>query len=172
MIYTPPTYVIQFNKFDDYTDIMRFCRSNNIQYYVYEFKWLDHVLKYGIQHKCGGNGNDYGERVYTQAGHMPGWEKPNLKRSRATKQDIDEMIEKIQMTFKRTFHKDDVVLTLMDYTGAPFELDKPQYELQRIEDNLVESHELKTGYRPLGNKTKKVGRKIPIISSSKLFSWT
>jgi hypothetical protein len=171
MNYIPPTYTIPFSIIDDYTEIMRFCRKNNVELYTYEFKWLDHVLKYGIQYKFGGSGNDYGERVYTQAGHMPGWSKPNLKRSPSTKEDIQQMIAKIELTFNRSFHKDDVVLTIMDYTNAPFELDKPYYELQRIENELVEAHELKTGYRPIGNKNKIVKRKIPLMSSSKLWDW-
>jgi len=171
MNYTPPVYTIPLKQIDDYTELMRFCRKKNIQFYVYEFVWLQHTLKYGIQHKCGGSGNDYGERVYTQAGHMPGWSKSNLKRSPSTKEDIQEIINKVQLTFNCIFHKDDVVLKIMDYTNAPFELDTPRAELQRIEDDLSDAHEDTFGYRPIGNKTKSVGKKIPLLMTTNLFDW-
>jgi hypothetical protein len=169
--YIPATYTIDFKIIDDYTDIMRFCRLQDIQIYVYCFTWKGHVLKYGIQHKFG-NGNDYGERVYTQAGHMPGWEKPNLKRAQSTKEAIDEIVKKIETTFNVIFNKNDVVLTIMDYTLAPFEIDNPRAELQRIEDELVESHVTSNGYRPIGNKIQTIAiKKTPLLRSTGLFNW-
>jgi hypothetical protein len=170
--YIPAVYTIDFKTINDYTDIMRFCRLRDIQFYVYCFTWKGHVLKYGIQHKFGNGGNDYGERTYTQAGHMPGWSKPNLARAPSTKADIDEMINKIETTFNVTFDKNDVVLTIMDYTLAPFEIDNPRAELQRIEDTLVESHVTTYGYRPIGNKIQTVStKKTPLLRSTGLFDW-
>jgi hypothetical protein len=169
--YIPATYTLDFKKFDDYTDIMRFCRLRDIQIYVYCFKWNNHVLKYGIQHKFGGGGNDYGERVYTQAGHMPGWTKLNLKRCPSTKEAVDEIINKIETTFSVIFNKNDVELTIMDYTLAPFELDTPRSELERIENELVESHTTTHKYRPIGNKVQLITKKTPLLMSTGLFEW-
>lgn len=171
MNYIPPTYTIPLNRYDDYTEIIRFCRKNDIKIYVYKIEWKDIVIKFGLQHKHGADGNDYGERVYTQVGHMPGWTKPNLKRSPSTKEDVDTIIQKIETIYNCRFNKDDVVLTIMDYTNAPFELDKPYYELQRIEDELVDDHYENYGYRPMGNKTKTVGKKIPLLKSTGLFEF-
>jgi len=170
--YIPATYTLDFKNINDYTDIMRFCRSQDIQIYVYCFTWKGYILKYGIQHKFGHGGNDYGERAYTQAGHMPGWEKPNLKRGPSTKADIDEIINKIETTFNVVFDKNDVVLTMMDYTLAPFEIDNPRAELQRIEDELVESHVKNHGHRPIGNKIQTIAiKKTPLMRSTGLFDW-
>jgi hypothetical protein len=169
--YIPATYSLDFKHFDDYTDIMRFCRMRDIQIYVYCFTWKGHVLKYGIQHKFGGGGNDYGERVYTQAGHMPGWSKPNLKRAQSTKDAVDKIINKIQNTFNVIFDKNDVELTIMDYTLAPFELDKHQGELQRIEDELIEAHVTVHGYKPIGNNMQLFAKKTPLLMSTGLFEW-
>ena len=170
--YIPATYTMDFKNIDDYTDIMRFCRLQDVQIYVYCFTWKGHVLKYGIQHKFGNGGNDYGERVYTQAGHMPGWSKPNLKRAPSTKADIDDLIFKIETTFNVIFDKNDIVLTIMDYTLAPFEIDNPRAELQRIEDDLVDSHVINHGHRPMGNKIQTVAiKKTPLMRSTGLFDW-
>jgi hypothetical protein len=170
--YIPATYTMDFKNIDDYTDIMRFCRLQDVQIYVYCFTWKGHVLKYGIQHKFGNGGNDYGERAYTQAGHMPGWSKPNLKRAPSTKADIDDLIFKIETTFNVIFDKNDVVLTIMDYTLAPFEIDNPRAELQRIEDDLVDSHVINHGHRPMGNKIQTVAiKKTPLMRSTGLFDW-
>jgi hypothetical protein len=172
MNFIPPTYTIPLKNFDDYTEIMRFCRSHNIKFMIYEFTWKGIVWKYGIQHKHGGSGNDYGERVYTQIGHIPGWSKPNLKRCPSTKKDIDEVIKKIETTYQCKVSKDDITVIISDYTNAPFELDKPRAELQRIEDRLVEKHEKNYGYRPIGNKTTAVNKKIPLLKTTGLFEVT
>jgi len=171
MNYIPPTYTIPLKGLVDYTDIMRFCRKNDIQIYVYEFSWKTHIVKYGIQHRYGGNGNDYGERLYTQIGHMPGWEKQNLKRSQETKKNIDELINKIESTFNCKFCKDDITVKIMDYTNAPFELDNPRAELQRIEDGLSDLHNSIYGHRPMGNKTIPTNKKIPLLRSTNLWDW-
>jgi hypothetical protein len=138
---------------------------------IYEFTWKGIVWKYGIQHKQGGTGNDYGERIYTQIGHIPGWTKPNLKRCPSTKKDIDDVIKKIETTYQCKVTKDDIVVKIMDYTNAPFELDQPRAELQRIEDQLVEYHETTRGYRPIGNKTQPVNKKIPLLKTTGLFEF-
>jgi hypothetical protein len=169
--YIPPTYTISLKLINDYTSIMRFCRKQKIKFYVYEIAWKGQTVKYGIQHKHGGNGNDYGERIYTQIGHMPGWTKPNLKRCPSTKKDMDEIIKNIESTFKCKFDKDDIVVTIRDYTNAPFELDTSRRELQRIEDDLSDAHQQKYGYRPFGNKTKPTGKKIPLLKSTGLFEF-
>jgi hypothetical protein len=167
--YIPPTYTIPLKNWDDYTEVMRFCRTMNIKFMIYCFTWKGIVWKYGIQHKQGGTGNDFGERIYTQIGHIPGWTKPNLKRCPATKRDIDEVINKIQTTYRCEVVKDDIVVEIMDYTNAPFEIDNPRGELQRIEDAMVEAHLKTHGYSPIGNKTKPVKKKTPLWRTTGLF---
>lgn len=168
--YIPATYTLDFKNFNDFTDIMRFCRKNKIEIYVYYFMWKNYVLKYGIQHRFGGTGNDYGERVYTQSGHMPGWSKLGLKRCPTTKAEIDKIIDKVEKTFNVKFDKNDVQLTIMDYTKAPFEIAwDPRAELQRVEDDFIINHQNIHGHAPIGNTAIISNKKTPLLITTGLF---
>jgi hypothetical protein len=150
MKFVPPTYCIELKNVDDYTDIKRFCRRHDIRIMVYTIMWQDQVLKFGIQFEW--STRTYGDRVYTQIGWMPGWEKPCLQRQPSTGQAVQMMIDKIQKTYNTVFHKNQVSVIIEDYTDYEFKNPFNKYaEMQNFEElkklEFFKAH----GYYPIGN---------------------
>jgi hypothetical protein len=148
-------HFLDFKLIDDYTDIMRYCRQEGIRYMVYYIFWKSYLLKVGIQHKQG-NGTNFGERPYTQAGWMPGWSKPCLMRGRKTGEATQKMIALAEAKYGGTFHKDDVVVVLEDWTHYQFlagtDDDANRYpEMQNAEEYAKADFHAKFGYYPVGN---------------------
>jgi hypothetical protein len=94
----------------------------------------------------------YGDRLYTQIGWMPGWNKPCLQRQPSTGEFVKLMIEKVELTYNTTFHKNDVSLVIEDYTNYPFNNPTNIYaEMQNFEEAAKESYFNTHGHYPIGN---------------------
>ena len=67
-----PTITINLADIWDYTEIPHIMRNHMIAEYDYAFRRGDMILKYGLS---ADNSKIYGERIYRQAGNLPGWKK-------------------------------------------------------------------------------------------------
>jgi hypothetical protein len=148
-------HCLDFNHIKDYTDVMRYCRDNGIRYMIYYIFWKRHLIKVGIQHKQG-TGTDCGERLYTQAGWMPGWSKPCLMRGRKTGLATQKMIALAEQKYGGTFHKNDVVIVLEDWTHYQFkagtkDTDNRYPEMQNAEEYAKDDFYNCFEYYPVGN---------------------
>jgi hypothetical protein len=167
-------HFLDFKLIDDYTEIMRYCRKNEIRYMVYHIFWKGRLLKVGIQHKQG-SGTDCGERLYTQAGWMPGWSKACLMRGRKTGLATQTMIALAEAKYGEVFHKDDVVVILEDWTEFPFHVGNTdganRYpEMQNAEEYAKADFYNKFGYYPVGNpKQEPIRRVVPQTLFESLF---
>ena len=150
MKYDPKIHHIHLKDIEDAAFVQRYCRSNEIYYTVYVLKWRNEILKYGIQHRVGVN--QPGERIYTQIGWMPGWANGTLKRSRATGNSVQKIIDYVERKYKVPFHKDEVTVEIMDYTKYPFRNTENIYaEMQNLEEHFKKFYFEHNGRFPIGN---------------------
>lgn len=147
-------YKIELRSLSDYTEIKWIFKNFNIQRYIYVIRHKDQIAKIGIQHKI----QEWADRIYTQIGHMPGWTKPLLQRSRKTKAAVDAMIAKLS----GPFHKDDVELEIIDFTDyAFFNSLNPYAEMQNAEEELKDQYFKQFGCYPVGNIKQEKIRFVP-----------
>jgi hypothetical protein len=150
MNYTAPTYFISLSNVSDYTEIKRFCKKNDIRYMLYTISWKNHILKYGIQYIW--TPKTYGDRLYTQVGWMPGWDKECLQRQPETGKFIKLMIDKVETTYNIEFHKNDVDIKIEDYTKYTFSNPTNIYaEMQNFEEKAKQHYFNTYGHYPIGN---------------------
>lgn len=158
-------YKIELKSLNDYTEIKWIFKKLNIQRYIYIIRHKDHIAKIGIQHAI----IDWADRIYTQIGHMPGWDRPLLQRSKKTKMAVDAMIAKLP----GPFHKDDVELEIIDFTEYKFfNSQNPYAEMQNAEEELKKQYFEQFGCYPVGNIKQEKMRFVPDKSNfEKLFSF-
>lgn len=158
-------YKIELKALSDFTQIKSLFKSYNIQRYIYIIRHRDTIIKIGISHKI----QEWADRIYTQIGHMPGWSRPLLQRSKKTKQAIDTMIAKLP----GTFHKDDVEIEVIDFTDYDFfNTSNPYAEMQNAEEELKNQYFEQFGCYPIGNIKQEKIRFVPDKSNfEKLFSF-
>jgi len=150
MKYDPKIHHIHLKDIEDAAFVQRYCRRNTINFMVYALHWRNEILKYGIQHRVGVN--QPGERIYTQIGWMPGWKNGTLTRSKATGNSVQKMINYIVQKYNVPFHKDDVSVTIMDYTDYPFRNTENIYaEMQNLEEHFKKFYFEYNGRFPIGN---------------------
>jgi hypothetical protein len=166
----PLVRVLHLKNFDDYRDIVTYCQNHNIRFMLYRIWWKNRLIKIGIQWKQGAN-TEHGERLYDQAGWMPGWPKPCLRRSPATGRATLALIKNAESRYKDKFHKDDVRLEIEDYTDYPFLCAGNIYpEMQNREEEAKEKHFKKHKCFPIGNlKQERIRRVVPDKTFSDLF---
>ena len=70
-----PKIMIDLSQLNDYTDICNIMKNHNVTKYVYEFRHTGIVIKYGYS---ADHARIYGDRLYRQAGYLPGWNRPTL----------------------------------------------------------------------------------------------
>lgn len=148
-------YTVQLRNLNNFTDIKIFFRQNNIQRYIYILRYNDTVMKIGISHKV----QEWADRIYTQIGHMPGWDRPLLKRGGDKIKDaVDKMIAK----FPGQFHKDNVEVEILDFTNYNFfNKDTVYSEMQNAEEELKKEHFVQYGCYPVGNIKQEKIRFVP-----------
>lgn len=130
----------------DYTQIKRIFKKANIQRYLYIIRYNDEIIKIGIQWTV----QDWADRIYTQIGHMRGWNKPLLKRSdKKTGTATRNLMEKVDPT---SFHKDNIELEIFDFTNYPFQRSSTVYaEMQNAEEELKAEFYKTYNKYPVGN---------------------
>jgi len=144
-----PIKLIKLKDLKSYTDIKGIFRREGILRYLYTIKYKGKVIKYGISHKI----QEPADRIYTQIGHMLGWDKPLLLRSKKTTGNA--IAKLMQLVDPENFHKNNVELEIYDFTNYDFELassDRSIYaEMQNAEEYLKKRFFDQYGSYPLGN---------------------
>jgi hypothetical protein len=136
-------YQIKLNTLNEPYDIVRILKQMNVVSFVYEFKHLNDVMKYGVQYDC--NKQEPGERIYRQSFHLPGWETRASPNSAGN--DMLDIIEHFP-----GINRNDVTITFWDMTLYPraSSLDT-KFEVNLLERYLIKEHINNIGYKPPGN---------------------
>jgi hypothetical protein len=123
---------------------MNYFRDKKIIHYVYEFRHLGYILKYGFSMGAAG------ERVYRQAANIPlGWSKSF--RSPSGK-DFQCVCEDFFNKYGVIVNKNNVTLVIHDMSGYPFEIAlAPELEIRRFEAELIAAFVELHGELPIGN---------------------
>jgi hypothetical protein len=141
-----PRIKIALKDLSDYTKIKHIFKQANIHRYLYIIKYNGEIIKIGIQWKV----IDWADRIYTQIGHMPGWNKPLLKRSdKKTGTATRSLIEKVDSI---SYHKDNIEVEIFDFTSYPFQRNSTIYaEMQNAEEELKTEFYKTYNRYPVGN---------------------
>ena len=116
--------------FSEPVNIMNYFRNKKIVHYVYEFRHLGYIMKYGFSMGAAG------ERVYRQAANIPsGWSKSF--RSPSGK-DFECICEDFFTKYGVAVDKNNVTLIIHDMSHYPFEIAlQPELEIRRFEAELI-----------------------------------
>ncbi|CAB4125400.1 hypothetical protein UFOVP181_46 [uncultured Caudovirales phage] len=132
-----------------------------VKYYTYTFQTNDAVIKYGKAADNEWQFGTWGNRIYRQAGGIPGWNGNELSDTSAVKMNVQLREHFPNVT------RDQVVITIYDYTSELEDLD--QSEIDRIllneEDALVKKHTEVYGSPPKLNIQKTRTRTKPLFDN-------
>lgn len=138
-----PKLTFKLKKLDKAAEILKTMRDNNIEGYVYAFEYMGIIMKYGVQYQAG---DGHGNRIYRQAFHIPGWEKPC-----SPNMSGDDMRDIINEHFP-SIHKDHVTIHVWDMTNYPQTiLNDHKFDINMLERQFIKEHIEKHGRKPLGN---------------------
>lgn len=135
---TTPNYIIDLQKHSRPIEIAHVMKSLDIKCYGYAFVTDECVLKYG---ESSDHSHTYGERIYRQAAHLPGWSQRHSSNSGA---DMRCIAEDFQKKYSRDLHKDTVRIEI--YVAQ----DKTQ--AQALERSLIQNSIDHHGRPPMGNR--------------------
>jgi hypothetical protein len=118
-------------------------KKAGITSYVYAFYHKGVLMKYGVQYDS--NDDTFGERVYRQAFHIPGWPKQPSKRSAG-----NDMLD-IIVHFPG-INKNNVTIQIWDMTNYPrANSNNQKYEVNQVERQLIKAYIALHGIKPIGN---------------------
>ena len=164
-----PKHILDLKNISDYTDILKYFSKNNIEIYLYTIKWKGLIIKFGISYK-NGDRRPMGDRIYTQAGYFPGWDKKCLSRGPKSKLATEEIIRELEDKYTTVVHKNDIVIEIDDYTNYMFiNPDNPYAEMQNEEERLKKKFFSQYDRYPIGNKKQEGIRFVTTLESSGLF---
>lgn len=138
-----PVHVFDLSQLLHAKEILAEMKRLQIESYCYAFIYNTEVLKYGLQYDL--KKSSHGERVYRQAFHIPGWPtKPSEKTSG------NDMLDIVKL--RPDIHKNDVCVKIWDMTAYPrCSSLKPNFEVDKLERELIKAHITQHGSRPIGN---------------------
>ena len=133
-----PTIIIHLKELKKPIDISRVMGQHEIHSYGYAFVTTEGIIKYG---ESSDNSSTWGERVYRQAAHLPGW--PQTARS-ASGADMRLIALDFEKKYGRELHKDTVCIEIYQAKHKTHGLD--------IERDLLAQCVRNNGRVPLGNR--------------------
>ena len=145
-----PDHILPLSAVHSASHLMTYCKQHNLKKIAYGFIHMSptsHTLRYL---KFGRSSKSTGERVYRQAGHIPGWN--NLLKG-PSGSDMKEIIADYEKEYPdECVHKDDITLCIWDVTNVP----NPNafddaYNTRLCENSLLDEHEKLFGCLPVGN---------------------
>ena len=135
-------YRINLYKLLEAKEIRQSLKTNGIKRYVYEFTHKGETMKYGIQYEW--DPTTWGERIYRQAWHIPGW--PAVPKSSSG----SDMLGIIQCF--PSINKNDVSIKIWDMTSYPSSyISDSAFEIKALERQLIKEYEDIYNRRPVGN---------------------
>ena len=140
-----PNVSFDLGKFLNACEIKGMMKKLGIKYYCYAFLYKSTTMKYGQSADNDWIRGSFGERIYRQSFHIPGWpKKPSVNSAGNDMLDIIKNFPNI--------NKNDVCIKVWDMTNYPFAVQRnPKHEVTQLEDQLLDSHEKQFGYLPMGN---------------------
>jgi hypothetical protein len=137
------------------SEIRELMKKADIRIYCYAFVCKNTIMKFGESHTW--KPTTYGERIYRQAWHIPGWPTVALSRSGDDMLDIIEHFPGI--------HKSDCWIRVWDMTNYPATIaTDPSYDVKDLERQLIKEYcEQNNGERPVGNIKDEKHMDIPIV---------
>jgi hypothetical protein len=136
-----PKYVIDLSQLNDAADIKFIMRQHKVTDYCYAFTSSSSVMKYGQSAD-----SDPGERIYRQARFIQGW--PTIAAPRSAGHEFETVLEHFP-----GIRKNNICIKVWDMTNYPFLADDHHdFELTKLENQLITEHINLFGYRPIGNK--------------------
>jgi hypothetical protein len=163
---------IEVGKLSDPCEIADLFRQYSIEKYVYRIKHNGIVIKFGMSCPKANTARN-GDRLYRQIGHNSSWQSKRLTGSsgadwRIIEEDFFNLHGvKIDHRFIRA--------TVWDLTNYPFKTIDPFYEVNAIENELIERYISITGEKPIGNINDEANvKKKSLISTElmdSLFDW-
>jgi hypothetical protein len=113
--------------------------------YCYAFTYNGTVMKFGQSGDNDWQKGSYGERIYRQAHHIPGW--PTIASPGSAGGDMRKITPKFP-----GINKNGVFIKVWDMTGYPFSVAHDhRHELTVLENQLIQEHIKQFGYQPIGN---------------------
>jgi len=143
-IWSLPTRTIKLYMLSETKEIFQI--MTGVTDYCYAFTHITGTMKFGQSDNNEWEKGSWGERIYRQAWHIPGWNikcSPNM----SGKEFLDTIAH------YPNIHKDDVIVKIWDMTNYAFlSKDNHKFELTALENQLIEAYETMTGCTPIGNK--------------------
>ena len=157
-----PKFTFKLKKLQKAAEILKVMRDNAVEGYVYAFEYMGIIIKYGVQYQAG---DGHGNRIYRQAFHIPGWDKPC-----SPNMSGDDMRDIINEHFP-SIHKDDVVIHVWDMTSYPQTIEGDfKFDINKLERQFIKAHINKHGRTPLGNIKDESHMDTKWVVSSEVFT--
>lgn len=116
-----------------------------VKYYCYAFIYKSTVMKYGQSADSDWMRGSYGERIYRQSFHIPGW--PTRPSPKSAGRDMADIVDSFP-----NINKNDVCIKVWDMTNYPFAVaTDPRHEITQLEDQLLDSYLQQHNALPAGN---------------------
>lgn len=124
-------------------EIVTVMKKLGFESYVYEFVYKGVTMKYGVQYDI--QGSSYGERIYRQAFHIPGW--PTKPSEKSAGNDMLAVVSNFP-----NINKNDVTINVWDMTNYPRASSiNPKFEVNQLERQFIREYVRKHGDKPIGN---------------------
>jgi hypothetical protein len=138
-----PTFKFDLSAYLTASTIKRDMRNINVKNYVYAFFHKETLMKYGVQYDC--DNDTFGERIYRQAFHIPGW--PSVPSKKSAGNDILDII-----CYFPNINKNDITIQVWDMTNYPrANSNNPKFEVNQVERQFIKEYIKLHGSRPIGN---------------------
>ena len=117
-----------------------------IRKYLYQIMFKGVVLKFGMS---ADNSRTYGDRIYRQLGHSKSWGADRLKGSSGADWRIieEDFFNLYNIDIDRKF----IVVKVWDVTNYPFTTLQPWFEINAMEQQLIDRYIQAVGEKPIGN---------------------
>jgi hypothetical protein len=127
------------------SQIKNHMRRAGIKFYCYAFTYKGTVMKYGMSADNDWTKGSFGERIYRQAFHIPGW--PSKPSPNSAGNDMADVIKHFPL-----INKNDVCIKVWNMTHYPFAVaDCPKIEVLDCECTLLDLYEKQHNQLPVGN---------------------
>jgi hypothetical protein len=164
-----PSFTIDLGSLLNACEVKSIMKKLGVRYYCYVFSFDNTVMKIGMSADNDWQRGSYGERIYRQSFHIPGWpSKPSV--TTPGYKDIQQLLP-----YFPTLHKSKVKINVFDMTGYPFQCSySPKLEVGDLEKQLMNDYVTKFNRLPVGNvvdeRTKPVKGRVLDETIERLFS--
>jgi hypothetical protein len=160
-----PTLKLELKNFDQPIEIVRWMEEFRIQFYVYWFQTVEGiVLKYGESGDC--LSGDFGDRIYRQAGHIPGWSQSDPWLVGSSGENMKQILKDYEDLYNHKLIKDEIVIYVLPMNRTVSANTKQICE--QTERTLINDHISTHGIPPIGNKDHETNRELRKYLNTKM----